>query len=79
MGKSGYIQVCNQGNTRSDQRLGYQVKDFSIPGMGRCNPLVALNSLLSHAPQLWGAGCQLRFLVHLAFPPAPEQSRAGLG
>ena len=82
VGKSGYIQVYNQGNSRSEhQRSGYQVKEFSIPGIGRCNPLGSLNSFLSHAPQLRGAGRGVNsvslFTSH--FPQLLSNQRRGWG
>ena len=49
----------------------YQVKEFSILCLGRCEAPGLLNSCLSHAPQLSGANP-----VYLASgsPPAPQQS-----
>ena len=80
VGKSGYIQVYNQGNTRSEhQRSGYQVKEFSIPGMGRCNPLGTLNSFLSHPPQLWGAGGSTPFPYSPCISPSSWAIKGGVG
>ena len=48
-------------------KVRYQVKEFSILCMGRCKPLVSLNSFLSYAPQLSGTNPVLLFTLLLAF------------
>ena len=84
-GKSGCMQVCNKGSRQSeDQRSCTKLRNVAFyVCMGRCKPLVSLDSIFPYAAQLSGANPVSRLTLRggrwllLAFPQLLSHHHGG--